>query len=46
MANLALITNAVKKTRPFQVKRGGMMILTSQGTQALLKAAKNRSTRD
>ena len=46
MANLAVIPIAVNKGRPVRVKRGRMVILSPQETLALLKAAKNRSTRD
>jgi site-specific recombinase XerD len=46
MANLAVISIAVKEGRPVRVKRGRMVILSPQEMLALLKAAKNRSTRD
>jgi integrase len=46
MANLAVIPIAVKEGRPIRVKRGRMVILSPQEMLALLKAAKNRSTRD
>ena len=46
MANLAVIPIAVKEGRPVRVKRGRMVILSPQEMLALLKAAKNRSTRD
>jgi site-specific recombinase XerD len=46
MANLAVIPIAVKKGRPVRVKRGRMVILSPQEMLALLKAAKNHSTRD
>jgi site-specific recombinase XerD len=46
MANLAVIRIAVKEGRPARVKRGRMVILSPQEMLALLKAAKNRSTRD
>src|SRR6202030_4667022 len=37
---------AVKEGRPVRVKRGRMVILSPQEMLALLKVAKNRSTRD
>src|SRR5258708_15869686 len=46
MANLAVIPIAVKEGRPVRVKRGRMVILSPQEMLALLKAAKNHSTRD
>lgn len=46
MANLAVIPIAVKEGRPVRVKRGRMVILSPQEMLALLKTAKNRSTRD
>jgi site-specific recombinase XerD len=46
MANLAVIPIAVKEGRSVRVKRGRMVILSPQEMLALLKAAKNRSTRD
>jgi site-specific recombinase XerD len=46
MANLAVIPIAVKEGRPVRVKRGRLVILSPQEMLALLKAAKNRSTRD
>ena len=46
MANLAVIPIAVKEGRPVRVKRGRMVILSPQEMLALLKAAKNRSTRE
>ena len=46
MANLAVIPIAVSNPRPVRVKRGRMIILTPQEMIALLKAAKNRSTRE
>src|ERR1700676_2623315 len=46
MANLAVIPIAVKDGRPVRVKRGRMVILSPQEMLALLKAAKNHSTRD
>jgi site-specific recombinase XerD len=46
MANLAVIPIAVKEGRTVRVKRGRMVILSPQEMLALLKAAKNRSTRD
>ena len=46
MANPAVIPIAVKEGRPVRVKRGRMVILSPQEMLALLKAAKNRSTRD
>ena len=46
MANLAVIPISVHKGPPIRTKRGRMIILTPQEMLALLKAAKNRSTRD
>jgi len=46
MANLAVIPIAVKEGRPVRVKRGRLVILSPQEMLALLKAAKNHSTRD
>jgi site-specific recombinase XerD len=46
MANPAVIPISISKGRPIRPKRGRMTILTPQETLALLKAAKNRSTRD
>lgn len=46
MANLAVIPISVKRTYPVRVKRGRMVILSPAEMLALLKAAKNRSTRD
>jgi site-specific recombinase XerD len=45
MANLAVIPIAIKKA-PIRVKRGRMVILSPQEMLALLKTAKNRSTRE
>jgi integrase len=46
MANPAVIPISISKGRPIRTKRGRMVILSSQEMLALLKAAKNRSTRD
>ena len=46
MANPAVIPISISKGRPIRTKRGRMVILTPQEMLALLKAAKNRSTRD
>src|SRR5271156_2573300 len=47
MANLAVIMPiAVKTSRPVRNKHGRMVILSPAEMLALLKAAKNRSTRD
>jgi site-specific recombinase XerD len=46
MANLAVIPISVHKGPPRRTKRGRMIILTAQEMLALLKAAKNHSTRD
>jgi len=46
MANPAVIPISISTDRPIRPKRGRLTILTPQETLALLKAAKNRSTRD
>jgi len=46
MANLAVIPISISKGRPIRTKRGRMIILSPQEMLDLLKAAKNRSTRD
>ena len=46
MADPAVIPNSVHKGPPIRTKRGRMVILTPQEMLTLLKAAKNRSTRD
>jgi integrase len=46
MADPAVIPSSVHKDPPIRTKRGRMVILTPQEMLTLLKAAKNRSTRD
>jgi len=46
MATPAVIPISISKGRPIRPKRGRMTILSPQEMLALLKAAKNRSTRD
>jgi site-specific recombinase XerD len=46
MANPAVIPISIRKGPSIRSKRGRMTILTPQGTLALLKAARKRSTRD
>src|ERR1039457_293552 len=46
MANPAVIPISIRKGPPIRTKRGRMTILTPQETLALLKAARERSTRD
>jgi site-specific recombinase XerD len=46
MATPAVIPISISKGRPIRTKRGRMVILSPQEMLALLKAAKNRSTRD
>src|SRR6266851_6192110 len=46
MANPAVIPISVHKARPIRIMRGRMTILTPQETLALLKAARQHSTRD
>jgi integrase len=46
MANLAVIPIPVKKTRLVRIKRGQMTFLTPAETLAVLKTAREHSTRD
>lgn len=46
MANPAVIPISISQGRPIRTKRGRMVILSPAEMLALLKAAKNRSTRD
>jgi len=46
MANPAVVPTPVQKVRPIRTKRGRMTFLTPAETLAVLKAARERSTRD
>ena len=46
MSNPAVIPISVQKVRPIRTKRGQMIFLTPAETLAVLKAARERSTRD